>query len=427
MNQQLYNMDFSKDFLGQVNELIRVGLIKIPDKNILESKGEMSYPLEVINNGSGELCMKGKIRTKENCPKCKGNFSFSVHVGFVCSKCLTTPEKFFVDIYEKGYGRLRIYSDKQGHSLDSYQRSTRVLESIRYEIDQHIFDYSNYVSTDLKSFRFENKIEKWYQSKSKEVEKGNLAESYTEKLRCYIDKYYLLYFKGMDVRDLRTYNIQSFYEQLSSELSLKYIKNILNALENFFKTLQRLDLINKKPSFPVITVERRTPKWVDYETQQKIIDSIPVGDKPIIQFLALQGVRPGEAMVLKVKDINLNNLNGGFLIIARTLSMGKVKERVKSKVVKPRLVNPELIPMLRELCKDKLPEAFIFINPRTKKPYSKPALSRVWDNVRKALKLDINLYEATRHSLASIASSAGVPLQSIQDVLCHTDIRTTLK
>lgn len=228
----------------------------------------------------------------------------------------------------------------------------------------------------------------------------------------------------MDVREVRTFHVQEFYEKLPSDLSLKYVKNILSALENFFNTLQRLDIINKKPSLPVITLDKKTPKWIDYKTQQKAINSTPEGDKPIIQFLALQGVRPGEGIVLKVKDLNLES---GVIIISRTLSKGKVKERVKSKVIKPRLINPELLPMLKEICKDKLPESFVFLNPRTGKPYSKTALARVWNEVKKNIGMDISLYEGTRHSLASIASSNGVPLQSIQDVLGHTSINTTLK
>lgn len=33
----------------------------------------------------------------------------------------------------------------------------------------------------------------------------------------------------------------------------------------------------------------------------------------------------------------------------------------------------------------------------------------------------------TRHSAASVAASAGAPIQAIQAVLDHTDIRTTMK
>ncbi|MFQ5598597.1 MAG: tyrosine-type recombinase/integrase [Nitrospiria bacterium] len=83
--------------------------------------------------------------------------------------------------------------------------------------------------------------------------------------------------------------------------------------------------------------------------------------------------------------------------------------------------------MLTDLCKDKFPEHFVFINPRMKAFYSGETLFRIWDKVRKKLDINITLYEATRHSLASIAACNGASLHAIKDVLGHTDIRTTLK
>ncbi len=115
------------------------------------------------------------------------------------------------------------------------------------------------------------------------------------------------------------------------------------------------------------------------------------------------------------------------MIIQRTFSYKKLRERVKSKIARPRLINPALLSMMTDLCKDKFPEHFVFINSRTKTLYSGECLFRIWDKVRKKLEIDITLYEATRHSLASIAACNGASLNAIKDVLGHTDIRTTLK
>ena len=37
------------------------------------------------------------------------------------------------------------------------------------------------------------------------------------------------------------------------------------------------------------------------------------------------------------------------------------------------------------------------------------------------------MYQATRHSVASMAATSGVSIQIIKEVLGHTDIRTTMK
>lgn len=367
------------------------------------------------------LSMKGTISTKEKCPRCEMKFTEISYLH--CPTCLTVPKKFFIDIHAPGgFGRIKVYSDKQGHPLDSWQRASRLLESMRYEIDQHTFDPTKYKATDINNYLFETQIESWYHSKTILAEKEILAHSYTRKLRQYINDFYIPFFRGMDVRDIRTYHIQHFYESLNK--GHKTIKNILNALENFFKTLVSYEYINKQPSFPKITVEEKPPKWINLATQIKALEAVSELDRPIVTFLAFQGVRPAEGRALMVKDINFDE---GFLDIARTYSDNKIRERVKSKKQRRRLINPALVPMLKTLCKQKFPESFVFINPRTGTPYSESALFRIWDSVRKKIGVDVNLYQATRHSVASIAASDGTSLQAIQNVLGHTDIRTTLK
>ena len=380
-----------------------------------------AFQLTFNNQMDNNLSMAGRIRTKENCPKCKEQFKGNpLH----CPTCCTSPKKYFIDLHVKGFGRIKVYSDKQGHPLDSFPRAQRVLESIRYEIDQHVFDPTKYTASDIHEYLFETRIDAWYESKKKDVSRGNLAQSYTRGLDCFIREYYKPFFTGIDVRDIRSFHIQQFYEQLPEGKSLKYLSNIMKALENFFNILLRYDLIPKKPSFPVITLDRKTPRWVDYEIQLNLLEAIPEVHRPIFKFLAFQGIRPSEARALKVKDINLKQ---NTLTVARTYSDREIRERVKGKVVKPRLINPAVVPLLVELCRDKTPEAFVFTSPRTQKTYSENVLRRIWDDARKTVGIDITLYEATRHSLASIAASNGASITAIKDVLGHTDIRTTLK
>lgn len=385
-------------------------------------KGGRTYDNSVLTHAGNvdtTLCMKGKLRTKEKCPKCKGKFQGDP---LTCLPCMTVPRKYYIDLHWKGQ-RIRLFCDKTGHALDSWPRGQRVLESIRYEIDQHMFDPSRYVKKDVNQFRFEHQVTRWIEKKEVEVKKGIKAESYTRLLRLYSDKYYKPYFQKWDVRDLRTYHIDEFYEKLPQTISPKYTKNIVNALENFFNFLHRQSLISEIPVFPEISVTRKTPKWIDKETQEEILDKIPEEDRPLFQYLAGQGIRPAEGRVLKVCDFDFNK---GVLVVSRTDSRGKIKERVKSKVEKPRLINPAMLPMLKKACRGKHPNAFIFPNPRTGKPYSESQMHRIWNKARGKAGIEVTLYEATRHSLASQASSNGVPLQAIRDVLGHTDIRTTM-
>jgi len=61
------------------------------------------------------------------------------------------------------------------------------------------------------------------------------------------------------------------------------------------------------------------------------------------------------------------------------------------------------------------------------KPYLTDTLQRLWKEACKAASVDIELYQAARHSVASMAASSGVSIAIIKEVLGHTDIRTTQK
>lgn len=367
------------------------------------------------------LSMAGRIRTKEKCPKCDGQF---VGKPLSCPKCLTVPKRYFIDYYHGGYGRFRIYTDRLGQPLSSWLHADRVISRIRSEIDERTFDPTKYVKEEIKNFLFERRIEGWLVSKEKGVEKGNLASSYTRNLRNYKDRYYLPFFKGMDVREVRTYTVEQFYEQLPDGLSLKYVKNILDALRNFFATLKRQEYVKDMPSFPHVTVDRKTPKWIDRDTQVKIIENIPERDRPIFLFLAFQGLRPGEAQALQVKDVDLVN---GIVMPVRTVCNRRFRDRLKGKVAKPRAINPLIADMLKAQCAGKHPDAYVFTSPVTGRPYVYNRLNDLWRKASTKAGSEITLYEATRHSLASNLLKDGASLKSISDILGHTDIRTTLK
>lgn len=72
-------------------------------------------------------------------------------------------------------------------------------------------------------------------------------------------------------------------------------------------------------------------------------------------------------------------------------------------------------------------EINLFINPNSGKLYLTDTLQRLWKEATKAVVVDIELYQATCHFVASMAASSGVLIAIIKEVLGHTDIRTTKK
>ncbi len=350
------------------------------------------------------------------------NFSISPKLGYACPSCKTVPNRFRIDLHYSGQ-RIYVCSDKQGQSLDSYQRASVLLAHIQHEIENHIFDASRYVVAELQKFYFENLIKKWMDDKKKLAERGQLSWSYLNPLKGHIDNYILPYFKGKDIRDIRTVDIKEFCRQLPERLSPKTQKNITNALENLFNVLLQDEVIEKKPVFPKISVPEPAIKWCNREVQDNILNAIPDQHRFVFFFLTRQGLRPAEAVAVKWSDIDLHN---GIITVQRTMSNRKIVERTKTRTVRPRLLHPEVLDILRSIPRG-LPNVYLFINPNSGKTYLTDSLQRLWKTACKATGADIELYQATRHSVASMAASSGVSIAIIKEVLGHTDIRTTQK
>lgn len=105
------------------------------------SDADLTNEINILHNqiiGDGGLCMKGKIRTQEKCVVCGGKYADNGK-SMSCPNCKTRAEKVYLDVHWKGR-RYRIFRDRSGDRLDSYQKALRLLERIRGEIDDRSLD-----------------------------------------------------------------------------------------------------------------------------------------------------------------------------------------------------------------------------------------------------------------------------------------------
>src|SRR4030042_4354202 len=80
---------------------------------------------------------------------------------------------------------------------------------------------------------------------------------------------------------------------------------------------------------------------------------------------------------------------------------------------------------LKEICKDRLPEAWLFTDSKTGKPYPSRTLIKRWQSACKNAGRKIGLYEGSKHSFASQRVNKGISIYLISKVLGHTNIKTT--
>ena len=371
--------------------------------------------------------MRGSIRAKGRCPECEGPFTEVKKLGFICTSCKITPKKFYIDLFHKGQ-RIRIFADKTGQTLDAYQRAINLLSHINSELTDRTFDASKYVKVELERFYFSNVVKEWLKGKTKDVSQGLRAFSYVKELNAYSERYFIPHFGNMDIREIRRYHIDEFKGSLPEHLSPKTIKNIFISLKNLFNTAYRNEIIERMPSFPTITVPEYTGwKWIDAETQIKILTALPDADKAIFVFLFLHGCRPGEARALKLKDIDFIPRT---VRIRRSFSLNVLRETTKQKKENVIPLHPEFMPYIEDVIKTSLPEAFLFVNKRTGKPYNDETLRKIWHRALKKAGLEdsrLRLYDASRHSFASQLVNAGIPVNVISKLLGHSSVKMTAR
>lgn len=377
----------------------------------------MTEALKILLNMSynpaqrlGGLSMAGKIRTREKCSQCGKPFRIIEEADILCPACNTRPKTFYIFLYWQG--KHRIPRDLNGYILDSYKRAHRLLENIRKDIDDGIFNIANYLPKEIEQFRCKNLLPKWKDAKAK----TGLSPSYLRDLRRFQAVYYLPFWGEKDARRVISGDVEDFYCQLPAHLSEKTKKNILTTLHNFFTWLYRREAIRKIPVFPVISPPDPVITVINKDAQLKILDCLHPRHKPIFSFMMLHPVRMGEARALRVKDFNMEDIT---VHIHRAFSLKEERARKNKKDY--RLPVNERFDT--DCLKDKLPEAYAFVN-RSGRPYSGEGLRKLWHKARiKAGVPHIKLYNATRHSFATNALREGHSLNKISKALGHSDSR----
>lgn len=367
----------------------------------------------------------GTIRARGKCPVCGYSFSEIKGVAFVCLQHKTVPSKLYVDLFWKGQ-RIRIYSDKTGQVLDTYDRANTVLKTIRSEIESHTFDPQRYIKADVTKFRASNLLDRFLKDKLKEI-----APSYERayKRAVLIAKEF---FGVQDVRDLRKLDVINYLNHCRENYtwSEKTLKNTVDIFKTFMNYLhQDLEVINAVPPFPAVDFQEKSFKWVSAEDQARLFELVPDAHKPIIAFLMLHGCRPAEARALKCKDVNLE---AACITISATFSGNVYRERRKGRNAKYLVLplHPEMADYLEERVKSSHPEAFVFVNPTTGDPYSAPMIGKVWKGVRDEAGIgpfELRLYDASRHSVASQLVNSGATLFTVSKLLGHSSTRVTEK
>jgi integrase/recombinase XerD len=355
--------------------------------------------------------MAGKIRSREKeCLNGHGKLTVIEEADIKCDVCSYRPKSYYIDLYWKGQNK--ISRDSDGHTLDSFKRTHRLLESIRQEIDRGTFRIDNYLPKEIELFRGRTLFPKWLQSKT------DVAPTTYREYNRYTKAYFTPYFGMKDLRKITAGDIEDFINSLPFHLSLKTKKNVSIALHNFFAYLHRREAIHRIPVFPIITPPEVPIACISRSDQEKTLEYLK--KHPIFSFMVYHPVRPGEARALKVKDFNLQDMT---VHIERAFSLKELRSRKNRKDYYLPIAGAFDISVL----KNKLPEAFVFTN-QEGRPYKAENIRRIWHKAcKKAGTPHIKLYNGTRHSTATDALKKTSSLYLVSKLLGHSSMKMTEK
>jgi integrase len=358
--------------------------------------------------------MAGHIRTLHKCPSCGKPYPKEL----VC--CNTRPTRYFIDLWWQG--RLKIYTDPQGYPLDSYARTEQLLSTIRHQIGAGKFDPREYVRKEIKGLLFENYIQTWLERRDLELERGHISKAYMREVRRYIRLYFVPFFERKSIRDIREGDLEDFKNSLPTNLANKTIRNILGVLHKIFADAfhKRRD-IAYLPKFPEVPKDDPLTQWLPPRDQERVLRRIKEPYKSFFICLMELGCRPGELRALKW---GLVDRERRLITIAAGFDLETWKPYTKTRQNRTIPYNQKV-----QDCLDRQPRSltgFVFVNSKGKY-LSHRRLDTVWFQAARACGIEVNLYQATRHSFATQKIAAGFSRDKVGQMMGHRTAAMTQK
>jgi integrase len=354
----------------------------------------------------GEPMKRGSL----NCQNCNSNRSTRL-----CPKCGWDAVQ--IKIMWKGT-LYRFWHDRTNRPY-SFAEGAKTLHTINQQIENRKFNPKDYLTSTIREMRFEVSFQEWLDLKKKEVELNEFSPETLRAYKSYFKNHYQTLY-GKDLREIELKDLAGVLKSCHSSINFK--RRLMECLHSFFGWLVRWGTLKEWPVFPpkLKGDDAKVQRAITYEQQIEAIDRMPEEHRDIFLFMRETGVRISEACAVQVRDLDLNM---GKVLIQRTWSGSKLIETTKQKKKQSVWLSDTAIDIANRNMINKLPNAFLLINPYTKRGYRDEFLRRLWE---KNSGINITLYEAMRHSTITDWATMG-SAYDLQKMSRHTDIRTTMK
>lgn len=239
---------------------------------------------------------------------------------------------------------------------------------------------------------------------------------------------FVLYLNDNSINDINNVDYSVMRNYLNYLYKLNYTsKSIcrhISSLRSFFKYLMSENKIKNNPTTLISNpkVLKKLPKYINYEDIEKILNTpdlktdIGIRDALILELLYVTGIRVGELVNIKLKDININEKN------IKILGKGN-KERII-------MFGSRALDLLNKYMKIrnnfiKYDNDYLILS-KTGRQINTREIRYIIDRISKQAGIDMNISPHTfRHTFATHMLNEGADLRSVQELLGHENLSTT--
>ena len=235
-----------------------------------------------------------------------------------------------------------------------------------------------------------------------------------------------LFLDNKDITKIDKTTIRSFIEsEKNRKLSDRTISHDLIVIKNFYKYLEKNNIIKNNPSVDIELpkLKKALPHVLSLDEVDKILDielkdKYAYRNKAMLELMYSSGLRISELVNLKIQDIDLEE------DIVRVTGKGSKMRIVPIGDYAIYYLKLYINEYRSLLIKSKVSD-YLFLNSRGDR-ISRQAMFKIIKQIirDKNIKKDVSPH-TLRHSFASHMLENGADLRSIQELLGHSDISTT--
>jgi len=248
----------------------------------------------------------------------------------------------------------------------------------------------------------------------------NTAKGYCKDVEL-LQKYFTQ--SQIELNDLDKDDLKDYLGAIFSEVTAASLHRKVAAIRHFFSFLTKREIIDENPGL-TLTCPKNTstlPGALTKEEMQQLIDfpfksnEKGLRDKAIIELLYSSGVRVGELVSVKIKDLDKRD---------RTLNVfGKGKKERLLPVTKQAVTSIDTYLLKRE--GNKSPNSIIFMNLKGK-GLTERGVQYILDQIARAAGIYRKVTpHMLRHSFATHFLENGMNLRYLQHLLGHSNLSTT--